>query len=237
MSWQRPWEKQQELDGGGQHSTDLLGVEGQLGHVEAQRQTYEWETHTGTPVRRQMANAKFQLWLNYWIFWAQPSAATPSKHFDSSKCCCHSIHSLVGHICGLSCHYKPEPPSGPRHLSTEQEKWPVLHLDLRTQNTLDGLICPTYLTMPNSITETSRNNLSDTNKPGTLHNDMLRFTSKDNAPNLTSVRQIQNVFLWCCHRFRLFYSLAEGIHLWASRLMQKRNESRLLAVPKPTEQA
>lgn len=53
----------------------------------------------------------------------------------------------------------------------------------------------------------------------------------------TSVRQIRNVFLWCCHRFRLFYSLAEGIHLWASRLMQKRNESRLLAVPKPTEQA
>lgn len=102
VSWQRPWEKQQELDGGGQHSTDLLGMEGQLGHVEAQRQTYEWETHTGTPVQRQMANAKFQLWLNYWISWAQPRAATPSKHFDSSKCCCHSIHhSIHGRICGL----------------------------------------------------------------------------------------------------------------------------------------
>lgn len=46
----------------------------------------------------------------------------------------------------------------------------------------------------NSITEISRNNLSDTNKPGTLHNDTLCFTSKDNAPQLTSVRQIRNLF-------------------------------------------
>lgn len=41
VSRQRPWEKQRELGGGGQHSTDRLGMEGQLGHVEAQRQSYE----------------------------------------------------------------------------------------------------------------------------------------------------------------------------------------------------
>lgn len=37
---------------------------------------------------------------------------------------------------------------------------------------------------------------SATIKPGILYKDKLRFSFKDNAPNLTSVEQIRNCFLF-----------------------------------------
>lgn len=82
--------------------------------------------------------------------------------------------------------------------------------------------------MPNSIAETSRNNLSSTIKPGTLHNDTLCFTFKDNAPNLMSVGQMRNLFV-----FDAVIDLGCFTH-W---LRQKEKEPRLLAILKSTEQA
>lgn len=174
-----------------------------------------------------MTNSKIQLWLNYWIPWAQSRVATPSTHFYSSKWCCHSINSLGGCICGLWFHYKPEAPLGSRHLSTEQAWWQVLHLDLKAQDT--GWSRMSKLSHDaNSIAETSRNNLSATIKPGTLHNDTLCFTFKDNAPNLMSVGQMRNLF---------FFDAVIYLGCFTYWLRQKGKKPHLWAVLKPNERA